>query len=171
LTADALRWQDSGMSDARISTLLSAYDQAYDHPSWHGPNLTTALRGVTAKEALWRPGPGRNTIWDLVLHGAYWKYRVYRWLTPDPPRSFERHGSNFFSLPETADEAAWQQDRDLLESWHRRLRGAIERFDANRLSTASGRREYRFQDLIQGVAAHDLYHAGQIRLIHRLQGA
>ena len=64
--------------DARTESLLHALDRAYDTTSWHGPNLRGAIRGVTHEQAARRPGEGRNSLWELVVHCAYWKYTVRR---------------------------------------------------------------------------------------------
>jgi hypothetical protein len=50
--------------------LLALYDQAFDRRAWHGTPLAGALRGVRAKQALWRPRRGRHNIWEIVLHAA-----------------------------------------------------------------------------------------------------
>ena len=62
-----------------------------------------------------------------------------------------------------ADEAAWKRDRELLEASHRNLRSAIE-------GLPEGRFDKKAVDMIFGVAFHDVYHAGQIRMLRRLQG-
>ena len=78
-------------------------DQAYDQKSWHGTTLRGSLRGLTAEEALWRPGPNRHNIWELTLHAAYWKYAVRRRLAGDAVGSFERKPSNWPDIPQPAD--------------------------------------------------------------------
>ena len=148
--------------------LLQQIDQAYNRSSWHGTNLRGSLRGVTARWAAARPGPGRHNIWELVVHAAYWKYAVRRRLTGEKRGSFPLAGSNFFARPETMTERAWRADLALLDRMHRELRAAIAALPPARLNRAApgGRTTNLF--LIQGIAAHDLYHAGQIQLIKRL---
>jgi hypothetical protein len=142
------------------STLI---EQAYSKKSWHGPNLRQAIKGVTAEQAAWRPAPGAHNIWELTLHAAYWKYVLRRKIEGGKRGSFALKGSNFFSRPEEgkASEAAWRADRELLEKEHRALAGAVR-------EVAKTRRTGRFRDGIIGVAFHDIYHAGQIRLLRRL---
>ena len=156
------------MTDPRIEILLRGLDQAFDRRSWHGPNLMNAIRGVDAEEAAWRPEPGRHNVWELVLHAAYWKYRVYRLLTEEPPRSFDVKGSNFFARP-TAEHRDWQGDVEILKGWHARLRQAVAGFDPARLDQPCGQRENSGYALISGAAFHDVYHAGQIRLLRRMR--
>src|SRR5260370_39275180 len=58
--------------------VLSLLNEAYEKRTWHGPNLKQSLRGVTARQAAWRPGRGRHNIWEVAVHAAYWKYAVRR---------------------------------------------------------------------------------------------
>ena len=148
------------------SLILSLIDQAYDKPAWHGPNLKQSIRGVTAKQAAWRPGPGRHNIWEETLHAAYWKYVVRRKLEGGRRGSFALTGSNFFSRPEQSNltESAWRTDKELLDREHRALRESI----VVSLRTDPGPKVLR---LFYGISFHDIYHAGQIRLLRRLSGA
>lgn len=145
------------------SIFLSLIDKAYAKKSWHGPNLRQAIKGVTAEQASWRPAPGAHNIWELALHAAYWKYRMRRKIEGGKPGSFALKGSNFFRRPDDTNttEAAWRADRKLLENEHRALARAVRKV----LGT---RRAKRVLDGICAVAFHDVYHAGQVRLLRRL---
>jgi hypothetical protein len=137
---------------------ISALDEAYDRKSWHGTNLRGALRGLTAERAVARPAPGRNNIWELALHCAYWKYVVWRKLSGAKRGSFPLKGSNFW-VREGGDQRLWAAELRLLGEMHSALRGVVERLD---------RMDSKQEFLVRGAAAHDLYHAGQIQLIKRL---
>jgi hypothetical protein len=157
------------MPHASMLHLLALYDQAFNRRAWHGTPLAGALRGVSAATALWRPRRGRHNIWEIVLHTAYWKYIVRRRLTRDAAAQFARDGSNWFPAPRRADERAWRRDVALLKGEHRALRDAIARFPVARLGARAWRSRWTNLATIQGIASHDLYHAGQIQLIKRLQ--
>lgn len=154
--------------DARLRLLLEVFDQAYAAPSWHGTPLKGTIRGVTPRQALWRPAPGRHCIWELVLHTAYWKYIVRRRLLRDPAMTFPRDGANFPALPARPDAAAWKRDRALLDEQHAQLRRAIAQLDPAQLERRGWRSKWRTRQEIYGIASHDLYHAGQIQLLKRL---
>ena len=154
-----------------IRQLLFLIDTAYDRVSWHGTNLRGSLRGLTPKQAAWRPGPRRHNIWELVVHAAYWKYVAWRKLTGAPRGSFAKSGSNWFSRPQELSVAAWQADVAMLGDTHRTLRAAVAATvprDLDRRLGKNGRTTRRA--LITGIAAHDFYHAGQIQLLKRLRG-
>jgi len=143
--------------------VLTLFKEGYEKKTWHGPNLRQSIKGVTAKQAAWRPGPGRHNIWEVMVHAAYWKYAVRRRIERGQRGSFALKGHNFFARPEKgrATEAAWRADKQLLEREHRALRAAMVKALRTRRSAPYLRQLY-------GVAFHDVYHAGQIRLLRRL---
>jgi len=143
--------------------VLALLDEAYEKKTWHGPNLKQSLKGISAKQAAWRPGPRRHNIWEVTLHAAYWKYAVRRRIDGGKRGSFALEGSNFFARPEKGNlnEAAWSADKKLLDREHRALHGTV----AKVMRTA---RAAKVMPQLYGVAFHDIYHAGQIRLLRRL---
>ena len=155
-------------ADNQIEQLVAIMDAAYDRKSWHGTNLRGAIRGLVPEQAAWRPSPGRHNIWELVVHAAYWKYVALRRLTGGVRGSFPLKGSNWFRRPVETTAAAWRADVALLEETHRALRDAVVRLPAKALSAAPAGSSVSNFALLSGVAAHDLYHAGQIQLLKRL---
>ena len=157
-----------GSPQPTISLLLHIVDQAFDTKAWHGTTLRGALRGLTPEVALWRPASGRHNIWEYLLHAAYWKYIVRRRLTRDRSIRFPRTPSNWPSPPDPAPAKSLKADIRLLVEEHRLLREAIVGFPANRLNAKARESQWTYAEHIHGIAAHDLYHTGQIQLIKRL---
>jgi hypothetical protein len=149
--------------------LLASIDAAYDKRSWHGVNLRGSLRGVTAERAASRVQPDRHNIWEFVVHAAYWKYDIRRRLTGERAHSFALAGSNFWVRPLEGTPGEWRRDLRLLQDEHTQLRAAVEAFPAARWTRKAPGKPFNFEGLVRGVAAHDLYHAGQIQLLKRLQ--
>lgn len=144
--------------------VLALLDEGYHRKTWHGPNLLQSLKGVTAKQAAWRPAPGRHNIWEETLHAAYWKYAVRRRLEGGKRGSFVLKGSNFFTRPEKGrvTETAWRGDQEILDTEHWAMVDTIRKVLESPMSEKNLK-------MIYGVAFHDVYHAGQIRLLRRLQ--
>src|SRR5688572_2432472 len=155
-------------SDPRLELLLEVVDQAFDHKGWHGTTLRGSLRGVTADEAVWRPAPGRHNIWELTLDTPYWKYAVRRRLSCDARRSDDPKPSDWPEVTKPADVRAWKRDVAFLENEHRQLREVVRTMSPADLDKRSPKGVWRNAEEIHGVAAHDLYHTGQIQLIKRL---
>ncbi|MEA2488622.1 MAG: hypothetical protein QOH21_414 [Acidobacteriota bacterium] len=144
-------------------TLLHSIDEAYEKRAWHGTNLRGSLRGLTLRDVWYRPAEGRHNIYELTAHAAYWKHIARRRLTGDRSRStFALAGADWFSAPARPDETAWKALVRLLDAEHRLLRESIAGFADEDLS------DRKTQRLVLGVAAHDVYHTGQIQLVKRL---
>lgn len=154
--------REAGVKIAKL--VLTLLDEGYQKKTWHGPNLRQSLKGVSARQAAWRPGHGRHNIWEVALHAAYWKYAVRRRIEGGKRGSFALKGHNFFARPEKGklSEAAWNADKRLLEREHRAMCAAIAK-------ALRSPRSDKYLRQLYGVAFHDVYHAGQIRLLRRLQ--
>jgi hypothetical protein len=155
------------MAVGDVQLLLSVIDRAYDRRSWHGTNLRGSIRGLSAERAAWRPAPARHNVWEIVVHAAYWKYAVWRRFAKAGRGRFPLRGSNWFPRHGGGD-ADWRADVALLQQMHLALRDQVSRLPAGALHrTPRGSTVSNF-DLLAGIAAHDLYHAGQIQLLTRL---
>lgn len=163
------------MPHAAIQLLLDNLDEAYRGPAWHGPSLRAALRGLDHRQAAARPAAGRHNCWELAVHAAFWKYAVRRRLLGGKQSAFPHPGSNFFERPSREESAspgslakAWKRDLALLDNVHEELRATVAALSPASLDRpARGHRQTpRF--MIEGIAMHDVYHAGQIQLLRRL---
>jgi uncharacterized damage-inducible protein DinB len=155
--------------ESDLPLLIQLIDQAYVRKTWHGPNLRGSIRGLSARDAAWRPRSGRHNIWEIVVHCAYWKYSVWRRLKGEKRGSFPLRGNNWLKRPTgKLTEKAWRDDIALLATMHRMLRTAVEEVRPTTLSSRTTSQVYTIRELIHGIASHDVYHAGQIQLIKRL---
>lgn len=153
--------------DPAIATIAQQIRTNFHGKAWQGPTLWGSLRGVDHVLAAKSPGPGRKSIWDQVLHAAYWKYVVVRRLTEAERGSFPRPRANWPRRAEGDPKKAWEADKALLKDMHTQLVAAVEGPDMPDLSTPvhGSPAKRTFFDLLAGVTAHDCYHTGQINLI------
>ena len=93
---------------------------------------------------------------------------AWRRLTGSKRGSFPLEGSNWMSRPQEASAKAWKADIQLLADMHRTLRDAVAALRPADLARKPKGSKVTNLALVTGVAAHDLYHAGQIQLIKRL---
>lgn len=152
-----------------VGQLLLGLDQAWHASSWHGSTLRGALSRVTPEMAAWRPGPERPNIWEITVHCAYWKHIVLRRIARRPPEPFPLTGSDWFRRPEGPAEArSWKADLALLGSIHRELRDSVASLTPEELTTYPGETKTRVDDLVRGIAFHDVHHGGQVQLLKKL---
>jgi uncharacterized damage-inducible protein DinB len=158
------------MKDRRLEEAIRHLHPAPGVKLWHGgATVLGSVRGVSPEVASWKPYPGRHSIWELVLHIAYWNYAVERRLTDGRAGAFPRSPSNWPRPPEDVSKASWDRDRRLLRECHDRLVEAVSGFDPSRLDETAGEdSKTTYADLITGILLHDTYHAGQIQMLKRL---
>jgi len=155
----------------KTDILIQTYDQGYDKTAWHGTNLRGSLRGLTLNELTWRPKPNRHNIWETAMHCAYWKYAVWRRITGAKIGAFPRKPSDWPNMPSKPDIKLWKGDLALLEDWHLKLRDEILNFPPSKLNSKPKDSKVSYIKTFYGISSHDLYHAGQVQLLKRLQRA
>lgn len=153
-----------GTAVARILELWSA---AAEEESWQVP-LVTATEGLTAAQAAWSPGAGRNSIWRIVHHLTIWKEYFAGRLAGGPvePPGWAK-GIDWAPVPEPTEEA-WEAARQRLLRAHDALKAELAKHADEDLEVplpGSKHPLYR----IQFMALHDAYHCGQICYIRALQ--
>lgn len=138
--------------------------------SWHGgPTVVGALRGVSATQALWRPAPGRHSIWELALHIAYWHHTITQRLRGGAREPFPRSPANWPAAPDRPDEAAWARDRALVRAKHFEVAAVIRAVPVSSYGRRpAGNRKWTIGETILGAAQHEAWHTGQIQLLKRL---
>ena len=155
--------------DSQKELLVKIMDQAFNKSAWHGTNLFGSISRLSLEQVVWRPTPKNHNIWEIALHTAYWKYALWRRLTGEARGTFPRRPSDWPKLPESLSIDNWKKDRDLLTHQHNLLRQAVLDCPSSRLNAAPRTSKWSLAQVIYGVASHDLYHAGQIQLLKRLQ--
>lgn len=154
----------SSSESARIADQLR---RAFDGEAWHGDSLFEILQDVTAAQAAARPIANAHTIWELVLHIAAWDGVVLKRLGGVAVEL--RDEENFPPVTDTSD-SAWRNAQAEMRRVHEELVSAVCIFPDSRLDEiVPGKTvpHYTFYYMLQGVAQHELYHAGQIALLKK----
>src|SRR5688572_29798745 len=56
------------MSNPLVRALIAHFDSAFEGPNGDYPSVLEALTGITAQQAIWKPAPESNSIWQIVNH-------------------------------------------------------------------------------------------------------
>ena len=147
---------------ARIAQQL---ENAFGGGAWHGPALLELLVGVDAKTAAAHPVPGAHSIWELVLHIAAWDDAVNRRIVLRKALQLKMH-QNFPAVTDKSP-AAWKQAIALTKRAHAGLLRTVRSLSDDRLRERVPGKRYDIAFMLQGVAQHELYHAGQIALLKK----
>ena len=149
---------------ARIADQLR---RAFYGGAWHGDSLFEILTGVTAAQAAARPIKNAHSIWELVLHIAAWDGAVQRRMTGV---AVQVSDAEIFRPGTDTSEAAWGKTLEEVRRVHDELTAAVTHFpEASLLKPVPGKKgaHYTFGYMLDGLAQHELYHAGQISLLKK----
>src|SRR5512137_301756 len=95
--------------------LIAYVDSVFEGPNGDYAAVLEALAGVSAAQALWKPAPTQNSIWQIVEHltaSKQWQIEMLEQGQAASPVWTEPSGG----------EAAWQAAVDRLKEAHRRLK-------------------------------------------------
>jgi uncharacterized damage-inducible protein DinB len=157
----------------RKDELIDTLRRSFDGEAWHGPALADALADVKAEEALWRPAMHVHSIWEITLHVAAWAGEVASRLQGGAPK--EPETGDWPAPDEKSGEDGWQDAIQRLFN-NRDIVCAVARdLDEDDLDIMSGTSidpplgtGFSRAGLIEGLAQHNAYHAGQISLLKKM---
>ena len=145
-----------------LEQFADTLQRGFEGESWQGDSLSELLDGVTAEQARKRP-LNAHGIWELVLHITVWHGVVIKRIGGE---AYIPVGNQNF--PESGrSEEDWKQAIETLRKSTQELAQVIRRFDPKRLDDTVPGKPYAYRHMLNGVATHDAYHAGQIALLKK----
>ena len=145
-------------------TLIAHLDSVFVGPNGDYPATLEALEGVSATQALWKPAPERNSIWQIVDHltaSKQWQIDMLE----------EGHASSPPWIQPEGGEEAWRAAVARLRDGHNRLKGVLEKRSDDDLlkeQPAEGNRTL-LELILSASSAHEAHHGGQIDYLKGLQ--
>jgi uncharacterized damage-inducible protein DinB len=148
---------------ARIADQLR---RAFDGSAWHGPALLELLEDVDATTAAAKLLPKIHSIWELVLHIAVWDDAGLRRLAGN---KWQPSGLANFPLVSAPTEVAWRKAIAATKRTHDALVNTVAKLSDSRLGDRVPGKRYDFYHMLHGIAQHELYHAGQVAILKKVQ--
>jgi uncharacterized damage-inducible protein DinB len=152
------------MVDPLVRALIAHFDSAFEGPNGDYPSVVEALAGLTASQAMWKPSPESNSIWQIVDH-----------LTASKEWQMEMIAKGDASSPvwtePSGDETAWQISVARLHQAHEQLKMMLERLRDKDLLKPPAPEVARtlLELLLSSGSAHEAHHSGQIDYLKGLQ--
>ena len=153
-------------SRVEVEKMLTLLRRAYAGPSWHGPSVKEALAGITWEQAE-RRRENIHSILELVIHIAAWKHIVRQRLLGAPVQEITPEMD--WPAPQGTGQVAWDAALARLEQSQKDLLETLAGLSDEHLKETLKKVPLTIQDLLHGLAQHDLYHTGQIALLKKLQ--
>ena len=151
------------MSEAK--RIVEQLHNAFEGSAWHGPALLELLADVDSATAAAHPLPETHSIWELVLHVAAWDDAVNRRIVRK--KALQLKAAQNFPPVKDKSSAAWKKAIDHLKKTHKALIVTAKGLSDEQLRERVPGKKYNIQFMLDGVAQHELYHAGQIAILKK----
>jgi uncharacterized damage-inducible protein DinB len=148
------------------SRIADQLRRAFDGSAWHGPSLLELLSGVDAATAAAKPLANVHSIWELVLHIAAWDRSAIVRLGGEVSQPT---GDLNFPPVGTVTRSAWLEAVSEAKRTHSELVKVVGKLSDAQLRERCPGKRYDYYHLLHGVVQHELYHAGQIALLKKVQ--
>ncbi len=146
-----------------IERLLDQLNRAYGGEAWHGPALRELLEDVTEDEAKAHPIEGTHSILELVVHVMATMDMVSERLAGTPRElTTEEDWSD-------VTRTSWAAALEELDHAESRVCDAVARLTPEDLDRIVVGKSYSTYVMVHGVVQHNLYHAGQIAILKKVQ--
>ena len=142
--------------------------RAFDGEAWHGPSVLEVLDGVDARTASRHQGKNVHSIWEIVRHINVWDAAAVLRMAGEV---VQPEGEADWPKVSDVSQEAWETTVSNLVRTHKSLAKAAEAFPDMRLSErVPGKKQdfYNFYYMLHGLAQHELYHAGQIAILKKI---
>lgn len=154
------------MTGSLVRALIAHLDSSFEGPNGDYPAIMETIEGLTLEQALWKPSPESNSIWQILDHIAAsneWQIEILEKGQAESPPWIEPLG----------DKASWQMLVSRLKDSHRRLKLALEQLKDEELLEYPAPEIHRtlLELILSSGSAHEAHHGGQISYLRGLQGA
>jgi hypothetical protein len=152
------------MPNPLVHALIAHFDSVFEGPNGDYSAVLEAVAGVSVAQALWKPIPTQNSIWQIVEHliaSKEWQIEMLK----------RGHATSPAWLEPSGDEATWQATLARLKDAHSRLKLALEQVeDTDLLRIPVSEERCTLLELILSAGpAHEAHHSGQIDYLKGLQ--
>ena len=141
---------------------------AFEGVAWHGPAVLELLADIDSKTAAAHPVPDAHSIWELVLHIAAWDGAVNRRILLGKfGKALQLNDAENFPPVNDTSAIAWKKTVSAVKNAHAQLLKTVEALPDQRLAERVPGKKYDIRFMLEGVAQHEIYHAGQIAILKK----
>jgi uncharacterized damage-inducible protein DinB len=153
-----------GIEVSETGRIADQLQRAFHGVAWHGPGVFELLEGVNAATAAAKPVENVHSIWELLLHIEAWDRAAMVRLGGE---KCQPQGEENFPRVKSNNESAWRATVASANRTHDQLVKLVEGLPDSRLRDRVPGKRYDFYHMLNGIAQHELYHAGQIAILKK----
>lgn len=146
-----------------LKWLMHLTEVEYRGHSFNGPSLIETVRPLSLEQVTSTATHEGYTVWGIVLHCAYLKWKMLGWIDPHAAMDFPYEKTDFPALPEVRSQAAWEETLALSDRIHDEYLAELANLSEGFLDPHLAEWDCTAGQAVAWLAAHDTYHNAQIR--------
>lgn len=149
------------------SILIEQFDACYNESAWF-VCAKSAVEGLTAEEAFWKPSAEIHSAYELLVHLNYWNERWLRRFKGEEVSGSEIEIAETFEIEAKDWQAVSDKFISIMSEWKTLLKNADE---AKFGEAVSAKIPDNWVSPIAQMNIHNAYHIGQIVVVRKLRGS
>jgi uncharacterized damage-inducible protein DinB len=152
-----------------IGALLSAqFALAHYEKKWFA-DLRSSLKGLTVKEALWKPKKTDHSVWQIAMHIHYWNNRFLVFFKGGDPGKWAGDNVDTFKISSAPDAKGLKTDLRKLDKQTKEFDTYIRKSKPSKFNEPlSENFKSPWYSILMNLSAHTAYHTGQIVLLRKM---
>ena len=155
------------MSRERINRYVDLFKTNYNGNPWYGESIDKKLTDITDTIAFRQPASGIHCIAELLHHMTYWRMPLISRLEGNRDFNASMESEENWNDLTKLKSIGWTSIKQEFDSSQEKLTRLLPAMEDSFLDEKF-HKHYSYNDLIQGIIDHDIYHLGQIGLVKKM---
>lgn len=151
-----------------LENLLDQMEGLLDGQLWYGTTILTKLEQISPKESITPPLEGVHCIQQILLHMDTWRGLFLSRLEGNQEVEIMVDSADDWVPLEQCEASKWQTVVKKFQANYQRMLEVLRSLDDDRLDQQAGNAEYSLRFMAEGILHHDIYHLGQIAIVHKM---
>jgi uncharacterized damage-inducible protein DinB len=151
----------------KINRIIQTLEDIFKGEVWYGDSMIDIITSIAPKDAISKNVTVDKSILEVVYHMVQWRLFTIKALEQEEPYDIELNSTKDWKYFDKPTEKEWSKQLKLLLETQKDLIDILQELKDEDLQTIAANRSYTLEFLVNGIIQHDIYHLGQISIIHR----
>lgn len=148
--------------------LVEQFALAHTHKQWFA-DLRSSVKGLTVKEALWKPHKDDHNVWEIVSHLYYWNHRFLTFFKEKHPGEWIGNNDDTFLITGKRTPQGLKADLKKLDALTKEFDKQIRKCKPAKLNRPLSKSfTSPWYSILNNLSAHTAYHTGQIVILRKM---
>lgn len=149
-------------------SIIKNFETTLNGQPWFGRAIYELLEEIDSLKAAVKPGKNEHSALELIWHMNTWAEFTLANLESRTNAALKEIEANDWREL-IKQKHSWKKGVAQFKSVHKKIVANLDKRDDDFLSDMVPNRRYNFRFMLNGLIQHNIYHAGQIAFINKLE--